>query len=316
MFVFIIAVLATLGLIAPFTGSMYAVRFLTGFMMWIALTQSLNTITGYVGRVDFGHVLFFGVGAYTAAYLFLHGYSWYIAILATPLVAALLAFILGFPTLRLHGAYFAIATWSFAEALKQIIFNAKVLGASYGLSIPPTLDYKHVLYLMTGVAILAVTINWAIERSRLGLAFNSIRGNELVASTLGVNVVGYRLLGYILSSIPAALAGAIYVFWISYVYPGDVFHGLKTDQMFVMLLLGGAGSYIGALIGSVIVAVLYEILWTYFSEQLYLIILGLLLSAIVLFMPKGIAHRLGLRTYSARRLLLSLLPPSMLSSKR
>ncbi len=311
MFLIIALAVALVGVVAGLTHSAYAIRFTANLMMWIALAQSLNTITGYVGRVDFGHVLFFGVGAYTAAFLVLHGYPWWVAILCAPLVAMLVALVLGLPTLRLHGAYFAIATWSFAEALRQIVLNTKALGASFGLALPSALGYTGTLTLMTLTALLALGLNWAIERSGLGLAFNTIRNNELVASSFGVDVVKYRVLGYVLSSIPAALAGAVYAFWINYVYPDDVFHGLKTDQMFVMTLLGGAGSFVGVLIGSVIVVAVYEVLWTFFSEQLYLVFLGIMLMVIVVFMPNGIAHYMGLRTYSARQLLASLLPPQL-----
>lgn len=311
MFIIIAVIVSLVSIVAAAMNSAYAVRFATNFMMWVALAQSLNTITGYVGRVDFGHVLFFGIGAYTAAFLFLHGYPWYIATLCALLVAALAALVLGFPTLRLHGAYFAIATWSFAEALKQVVFNTKTLGSSFGLALPPALDYRGTLGLMTLAALLALAMNWAVERSSLGLAFNAIRDNELVASSYGVNVVKYRVLAYALSSIPAALAGAVYAFWINYVYPDDVFHSLKTDQMFIMMLLGGAGSLAGVLIGTSIVVAVYEILWTFFSEQLYLVFLGVMLMAIVVFMPNGIAHYIGLKTYSARKMLASLLPPQL-----
>ncbi|MCE4599522.1 MAG: branched-chain amino acid ABC transporter permease [Desulfurococcales archaeon] len=316
MFIILLASIVIVSIATALSGSTYAIRFATNYMMWIALAQSLNTITGYVGRVDFGHVLFFGIGAYATAYLYLNGVPWYIALLAAPAAAALAAVILGFPTLRLHGAYFAIATWSFAEAMKQIVYNTEALGSSFGLPIPPTLGYISTLALMTLVAIFALSMNWAIERSRLGLAFNAIRGNELVASTAGVDVVRYRVLAYALSAIPAALAGGIYTFWISYVYPDDVFHGLKTDQMFVMTLLGGAGSFIGVFIGTTIVSIVYEILWTFFSEQLYLVFLGVMLMAIVVFMPNGVAHYMGLRTYSARRLLYSLIPPQLLGYRK
>lgn len=320
MFLIIIILIVLISAIAGLSHSIYAVRFATSLMMWIALAESLNTITGYVGRVDFGHVMFFGVGAYIAAYLALQGYPWWLALILASIGAMFLALIIGLPTLRLHGAYFAIATWAFAEALRQIVLNSKFLGGSFGLAVPSPLSYSDILILMTITTLLALTINWAIERSRLGLAFNTIRNSELVASSFGVNVVRYRVLGYMLSAIPAGLAGALYAFWISYVYPDDVFYGLKTDQMYVMMLLGGAGSYVGTLIGSFIVVALYEVLWTAFSAtfsvQLYLVVLGLLLIAIVVYMPEGIASYAGLKTYSARRLFASLMPPWLWQSSK
>jgi len=315
MFIYILIILTTFSLIISLTGHEYMIRFTTNLMMWIALAQSLNTITGYTGRVDFGHVLFFGIGAYTTAYMILNNYPWYIAILTSIAIGLLGAVILGYPVLRLHGAYFAIATWSFAEAFKQIMFGWRELGGSFGLPLKVILDSKSILYLMTLIAVSSLIINFLIERSKIGLAFSAIRNNELVASIYGINVVHYRVLGYALSSIATSLAGGAYALWINYVYPGDVFHGLKTDQMFVMLLLGGAGTYIGPLIGSVILTVIYEVLWTFFSEQLYLIFLGVFLMIIVVFMPNGIAYYLGFKTVSGRRLLLSLIPTRISSVK-
>ncbi len=317
MFLIIVALMILISAIVSLTQHGYAVRFLTNMMMWIALTQSLNTITGYTGRIDFGHVLFFGIGAYVTAYLLVNNIApWYLALAISIAVAFTVAGVLGYPTLRLHGAYFAIATWSFAEAAKQVVFGWNTLGGSIGLSIGSLLSPSHILYLMTLTAILALTINFLIERSKLYLALNAINNNELAASVYGVNIVFYRLLAYMLSSIAGSLAGAVYALWLGYVYPGDVFHGLKTDQMFVMLLLGGSGSYIGALLGSIIMSIAYEILWSLFSEQLYLVFLGVLLMAIVILMPNGIAHRLGMTTTSARKTLASLIPAQIARTPR
>jgi len=308
MFIYVLTALVVFSVIVSLSGHEYLIRFSTSLMMWIALAQSLNTITGYTGRIDFGHVLFFGLGAYATAYMILNNYPWYVGMLVALVVGLLSAVILGYPVLRLHGAYFAIATWSFAEASKQIMYGWMGLGGSFGLPLKAVLSSRDVLYLMTVIATASLILNFFIERSKIGLAFSAIRNNELVASISGVNVVHYRVLAYALSSIAASLAGGAYALWINYVYPGDVFHGLKTDQMFVMLLLGGAGTYIGPLIGSIILGVIYEMLWTLFSEQLYLVFLGVFLMIIVVFMPNGIAFYLGFKTVSGRKLLLSLVP--------
>lgn len=308
-----IAIISTLipiliALLALISGSPYAIRFATNMTMWIALVQSLNTITGYVGRIHFGHVMFFGLGAFTTALLYERGVPWFIALLVAPVIVAFAALVIGYPTLRLHGAYFAIATWAFAEMLKQIAFNVEWLGKSYGISIITPLDSMSVLYLMALIASLSIAMNVTIERSRLGRAFIAIRDNEIAALAYGVNIVKYRVLAYVLSSIPASLAGGLYTYWIGYVYAGDVLAGLKTDIMFIALLLGGMGNYIGPLIGAVIFVSTYEILWAYIGEQVYMILLGLFIVIIVIFMPHGISGLLGLRSPSIRQIILSLTP--------
>ena len=296
-----------LAVIAGLSGSPYVIRSTTSLLMWIALTQSLNTIVGYTGRIHFGHVMFFGIGAYTATLLYIHaGLPWYISIAAAPLVAALFAIAIGYPTLRLHGAYFAIATWSFAEMLKQIALNTELLGKGFGIPLPSPLNNIQILTIYALIASLSVALNVSIERSRIGRALNAIRDNETVASAVGINTTFYKVLAYTLSSIPASLAGASYAFWIGYVYAGDVFAGLKTDTMFMMLLLGGMGNYVGPLIGSIVFHVKYEILWAQIGEQLYMVLLGVFIVLIVLFMPYGLSGFLGLQTVSARKLLLTL----------
>jgi branched-chain amino acid transport system permease protein len=295
-------------LLATAYGSPYAVRFATNMLMWIALVQSLNTITGYVGRIHFGHVMFFGLGAFATVILYERGVSWPLTLLLSPVIVAIFALAVGYVTLRLHGAYFAIATWAFAEMLKQIALNVEWLGKGYGIPLKSPLGSHHILYLMALVAALAILVNVAVERSRLGRAFTAIRDNEVVASVYGIDVVRYRVLAYILSSIPASIAGGLYVYWISYAYAGDLFSGLKTDTMFIALLLGGMGNYLGPLIGSLIFISTYEILWAYIGEQLYLVLLGLTIVALVLFMPYGISGFLGLTRPLIRHLALSLTP--------
>jgi branched-chain amino acid transport system permease protein len=298
-----------IALIATIYGSMYGIRFATNLLMWIALTESLNTISGYTGRLHFGHVMFFGVGAYVAGLLSLHlGIPWYVSVPFAPLTASIVALVIGYPTLRLHGAYFAIATWAFSEMLKQLSLNIEFLGKGYGIPLRVSVSDREVLYSMAIIAMVAIGINLIIERSRIGRALSAIRDNELVASSIGINTSQYKLFAYVMSSIPASLAGAVYVFWLQYIYGGDLFAGIKTDTMFMMLLLGGMGNYIGPLIGAVLFSGIYELLWSYIGEQLYLVLLGIFIMFIVVFMPYGISGLLGVRSVSIRYLLLSLSP--------
>jgi len=298
-----------IALIANIYGSMYGIRFATNLLMWIALAESLNTISGYTGRLHFGHVMFFGVGAYVAGLLSLHlGIPWYVSVLFAPLTASIVALVIGYPTLRLHGAYFAIATWAFSEMLKQLSLNIEFLGKGYGIPLRIIVSDREVLYSMAMIAMVAVGINLIIERSRIGRALSAIRDNELVASSIGINTSQYKIFAYVMSSIPASLAGAVYVFWLQYIYGGDLFAGIKTDTMFMMLLLGGMGNYIGPLIGAVLFSGIYELLWSYIGEQLYLVLLGIFIMFIVVFMPYGISGLLGVKSVSIRYLLLSLSP--------
>ncbi len=265
------------------------IRILTELFLWIGLAESWNTITGYTGRVDFGHVVFLGVGAYVASIMMMQaGFHWSLGLLIGGMLAAILAFLIGIPTLPLHGAYFAIATWAFAEAMKQLTVVLKITGGSYGLTIPPVVDLRDCYYLMFIAALATTVTNYAIEKSKIGLALRSIGGSEIAAETLGVNTSKYRVIAYIISAFFPGIMGGIYALWINYVYPFDVFEGLKTDQMVIMTLLGGSGSYLGPLIGATLLIVALEIFWTYWTDVLYMVFLGILIVLTVIFMPEGI----------------------------
>jgi len=287
----------------------YWIRFLTNILLWIGLTESLNIIVGYTGRVDFGHVTFFGVGAYTIAISIGYGLYWPIGLILSGILAALLAIVIGAPTLRLHGAYFAIATWSFAEALKQLFNVLRETGASYGLSVPAILTSIDVYYLILFFTIASILTNIIIEKCKLGFAFRAIREGEMAAATLGVNISKYRLIAFTISALYAGFLGGAYSLWINYVYPGDAFAGLKTDQMFVMLLLGGIGSYLGPIIGAVALLSILEVLWTYWTEVWYMVFLGTVIMFIVLLMPQGAVGLLFKRreVISTRKLLKELI---------
>ncbi len=287
----LVAALTLVFLAAPFLGlPAYWMRFLTGIFMWVGLAGSWNVIGGYSGRVDFGHVVFFGAGMYIATISILeYGIPWWISLFLGGVGAVALAFLVGLPTLRLAGAYFAIATWALAEAIKQLSLVLKVTGGTYGLVPPPILGREGSYYLMF-LAMLAMTIsNYLIERSKFGYGLKALMESEVAAETLGVNTLRSKLLAFMVSALFPGIIGGVYALWIGYVYPYDAFSGLKTDQMVVMVFLGGVRSFLGPVIGAVFLQVVFEFLWTYFgSEVIYLILLGVLIVISVIFIPGGI----------------------------
>jgi branched-chain amino acid transport system permease protein len=293
-------VLILIPLLLPLIGiPAYLLRVLTYIFMWIGLAGSFNTIYGYTGRVDFGHVAFFGIGAFVVSILLLNmSIPWPLALLLCGVAAAIIAFLVGIPTLRLHGAYFAIAMWALAEALKQLFIVLEITGGSYGLVPPMILSSTQCYYLMFIVAVAMTLTNLAIEKSKIGYALRAIKASEIAAETSGIDVPKYRLIAFIISAFFPGIIGGIYALLILYAHPDDAFASLKTDQMVVMTLLGGAGSYIGPVIGATILMIIYEALWTYFSEILYLIFLGILIVVVVILMPEGI---LGLLKRSVKK---------------
>jgi branched-chain amino acid transport system permease protein len=273
----------------PFFGTGYIVRFLTFVFMWVILTQSLNMVTGYAGYLDFGHVVFFGIGAYVTGVLMVReGTPFILALFTGAAVATGTAVVVGLPTMRLRGAYFAIAMLVFAEAIKQIVLELKeVTGGGLGLSLPVYANYTFFYYVMYLVMTCSIAAVYWIEKSKIGYALKAIKGSEITAEVSGVDTLKYKIAAFSLSAFFAGLAGGIYAYWMTFIYPYHTFSVLMTVQMVIMLFLGGAGTVLGPILGSVILSVLSEILWAKFI-YLYLIILGVMIVAIVLIFPEGV----------------------------
>jgi branched-chain amino acid transport system permease protein len=270
----------------------FLLRLLTEAVMWIGLAISWDVLAGYAGYLNFGHGAFFGIGAYVTALLMKSaGLPFFAAVLAGGLVAGIAAFLAGIPTLRLKGAYFAIATWALAKAFQQLALVLDFTGGPDGIRLPPFLNPQFFYYVMLAVVVLTVVAMWfLLERAPFGLKVKAIREDESGAMCLGINPTRIKMLVFLLSTIPAGLIGGVYAYWITYIDPASVLGDLITDQAVVMAVFGGLGSLIGPIIGAVIIFAFKTIFWAYLSDYqvLYLIILGALIAMSVVFMPNGL----------------------------
>lgn len=292
-------------LVFPFGVTGYLLRFLTLVFMWVILAGSINMVTGYTGYLDFGHIVFFGVGAYVTGVLMVNfALPFFVSMFAGCLVALAVGLGVGVPTMRLRGAYFAIAMLAFAEAVKQIVFEARsVTGGGLGLSLPVYANYHFFYYVMCLAMIATVAVTYWIERSEFGYALKAIRGSEVAAEVSGVNTLKYKLAAFGLSAFFAGMAGGIYAYWMTFIYPYDVFNVAMTVEMIVMMFLGGSGTLAGPIIGTITLTTISEILWARFI-YLYMIILGIVVILIVLVMPHGVVGLLkgvrGLKWLSSK----------------
>jgi branched-chain amino acid transport system permease protein len=275
--------------ILPLGISGYWLRILTFIFMWIGLAASLNLLTGYTGYLDFGHVAFFGIGAYATGILMLKvGMPFFPAMVIGIILAAIFAVIMGIPTLRLRGAYFAIAMLAFAEAMKQLVTELDSLtGGGNGLTLPIYTNYYFFYYVMFAAILLILAITYWFERSKFGLGLVAIREAELAAEVTGVNTVFCKLVAFVISASTASMIGGIYAYWMSFLSPADAFNILITVRMIIMAFLGGAGTLWGPIIGATFLAAIEEFLWAQFKYS-YLIIVGLIVVFVVLAMPRGI----------------------------
>lgn len=282
-------VLIILGAIAPFGISGYWLRLITFIFMWIGLAGSLNLLTGYTGYLDFGHVAFFGIGAYMTGVLMVKmGMPFFPAMFIAAVFAGILALIVGIPTMKLRGAYFAIAMLAFAEAMKQVVLEFEgITGGGNGLSLPIYTNYRFFYYMMFSAVLLMIGMTFWFEKSKFGKALMAIREAELAAEVSGVNTFFCKLIAFGISAFVAGIIGGIYAYWMTFLYPGDAFNVLITVRMIIMAFLGGAGTLLGPIIGATFLAAIEEVLWAEFKYT-YLIIVGFIVVFVVLALPRGL----------------------------
>lgn len=291
-----IVILAFLALF-PLSGpDVYYLSF--GFILftYIALACSWNIIGGYAGYLSFGHVAFFGIGAYTTALLLIRfGLSPFYTCLIGGILAAVFAGIVGYPVLRLKGPYFALATLCLALAVPVVVINLEATGSAVGLWMPllpgDIFTNRALFYeIMLGLASAIALITWWIEKSKFGLGLSSIREDEDTAQTLGVNATVLKMIAFMLSAFLVGIVGGIYAYYRTYIHPATVFDIFISIIIVLMALLGGSRWWLGPVIGATILTIINEALTAFLGipGEVSRIIYGLLLVLVIMFMPNGV----------------------------
>jgi branched-chain amino acid transport system permease protein len=291
-----LAVALAAAAVYPSFGTGYGVRSVLQIFMWIALAGSWNLISGLTGYVSFGHVAFFGAGAYTGAILIASaGWPWPLAALAGGVGAVVLAVLIGYPCLRLKGPYFAIAMLGLNEVLRALVsYFEGLTGGGNGLSLP-TLDATRQIYYVMGALAAVVTCGaYLIVTSRFGLRLMTIREDEVAAEAMGVDTFHHKLLAFVLSSVGPGIAGALTARDQGYIEPISVFPLAITVTMIVMALFGGKGTVWGPVLGAVVLFVVQEIVWARYP-YVHPLLFGAIIVAVVLLMPRGVLGLLQIR---------------------
>jgi branched-chain amino acid transport system permease protein len=286
--VVILLVLAALAAY-PVFGTGYGVRSVQQVFMWIALAGSWNLISGLTGYVSFGHVAFFGAGAYTGAILVASaGWPWPLAALAGGAGAVVLAVVIGYPCLRLKGPYFAIAMLGLNEVLRALVsYFEGLTGGGNGLSLP-TLDASvPIYYVMGALAIVVTATSWLIVTSRFGLRLMTIREDEVAAEAMGIDTFHHKLGAFLLSAAGPGVAGALTARDQGSIEPIGVFPLAVTVTMIVMALFGGKGTVFGPVLGAAVLFVAQEIVWARYP-YVHPLLFGTIIVAVVLLMPRGV----------------------------
>lgn len=249
----------------------------------VILAVSLNLIVGFTGQLCLGHAGFMAVGAYISAILTLKtNMPLILGIIIGGIIASLFALLIGIPTLKLTGDYFAITTLAFGEIIKVIIMNMDYLGGASGLSGIPIKTKFPLAFIFT---VLTIVIIYNIIKSSHGRAIISIRENEIAAQAMGVNTFKYKIYSFVIAAFFAGVAGALYSHYIGFLQPVS-FDYLQSINILVFVVFGGMGSLSGSIISASILTFLPEALRS--INELRMIIYPLALIILMIFRPQGL----------------------------
>jgi branched-chain amino acid transport system permease protein len=275
--------------------------FFAGYVVlnYIVLATAWNILGGYCGYVNFGSAAFFALGAYSTVALHkLWPMPIPMLILIGGIVSGIVGLGMGYLTLRLRGAFFAIATLAMAVVLQTLIINWDYVGGSRGAYIirPQNLEIagfqlpyvQYLFALMLALTVAAVAVARAIERSSLGYGFATIRDDELAAEACGVPTLKLKLIATTLSGAFMGMSGAPFPYYIGYLEPSSAFGLQYAVNSIAMPMIGGTTSWIGPLIGAVLLGSLQQIATVTISSAVNLLIVGVLLVAFVIIAPNGI----------------------------
>jgi len=265
------------------------VRLLFVTFIWTITGIAWNLVGGFAGQVSFGFAVFYGLGAYAAAILINEGVHPYLAFGAAGLVASFASLIVGVPTFRLRGPYFAIATIGVSETVRVIMTNLSVTGGASGYRIVEKRAFNQAEHFYSALVLLTVSflLSVWIARSKFGLALVAIRDDEPAAADVGVNALTNKLAVHGVAAALAGMAGGVYARYAAFIHPQGVFAFNTSVYILLIPVIGGLGTLFGPVLGGVIFGIVEEQLVATFPEA-HLLIYGALLILIVLLEPGGI----------------------------
>ncbi len=280
-------------------------NYYTGVMITLVLTaylgQCWNLMSGYAGQFSFGHAAFFGIGAYTSSLLWANfNINPYLGMVAGMVVATLIGVLIGYMSFRfkIKGDYFALSTLAVAEILRVIFNNTKAFGGANGIMLPYSPDwrvfqfenkitYYYVIFLMLALVSAGLII---MKKTRFGYYLAAIKEDEEAASSLGVNVLKYKMLAIGLSAMLTSLAGTFYAQYYSYIEPTTVFSSSVSVDAIAPCIIGGAGTFIGPILGALFIVPLEEIADALFDSVIgmNMVVYGAAIVLFLIFCPRGI----------------------------
>ena len=278
-------------MVIPTMISQYYVYLLATVFTTALLASSLNLVLGYGGLLHLHHGVFYGVGAYTVA-IVMTKTSWpfAVAVILGPLVAALIALLIGWFCVRLRGLYFGMLTLALGQLVWAIVYrwNALTNGDNgiHAISVPEFISSVNAVYYTTLVVLfVSLAILYMITKSPFGLTLLATRDNPVRSESVGINVKRHRLIAFVIAGFFAGIAGVLFVLVERSVAPSLLFWS-KSAEILIMCLMGGLTVFMGPTLGAGILVFLSMIVGLY--TEYWLLVLGLLLLILVLFLPQGI----------------------------
>ncbi|MEJ2656850.1 MAG: branched-chain amino acid ABC transporter permease [Desulfobacterales bacterium] len=264
--------------------------------IYCLITMGLSLLMGYAGQISIGHAAFYGIGAYTSAILTAHyGLNPWLCMVIGMIVSALVAVLVGAPSLKLRGHYLAMATLAFG-IIVYIIFNEETAwtGGPDGMTGIPGLNLfaftfdsvEKYYYLVWGFVFVAFIFTVNLIQSGTGRALRAIHVSEPAAGAMGVDISRYKILVFVYSAVLASVAGSLYAHYLNFINPStfDLFFSIK---LLIMIALGGMYNIWGAIIGAGLITFLsYE--WLHFFEEFEVVVYGAILLLVTIFLPKGL----------------------------
>jgi branched-chain amino acid transport system permease protein len=265
-------------------------------LQYIILATAWNILGGYAGYVNFGTSAFFALGAYTAVMLILaFKASLPVLILCGGLISGLLGLGIGYLTLRLKGVFFSIATLALAVVLQTMMINWRYVGGAKGINIirpaivPVFRNYVEFLFVvMLCLAVCSVTLAWWIEHSWIGRGLAAIRDNEEAAECMGVPTLKLKIFATTLSGFLMGVAGAPFPYFVTFVEPSAAFNLDYAVNSLAMPMIGGTTTWMGPLVGAVLLGTAQQVATVTISSELNLLIVGVVLVGFVILAPEGI----------------------------
>lgn len=285
-------VLLSLALLPLFVKKEYILNMIFLICLYSILSQSWNIFAGYCGQISLGHAVFFGIGALTSRYIWIAGLPFSLTLLGGGIASVILASVIGIPTLKLRSHYFAIGTLAFAMIAHITVQNI-LPGVNF---LPPQLIAAYSLvsryYTALVIGFLTVLSAYGVANSKLGLAMVSIREDEDAAEAIGINTFKYKIIALAISAFIAGVAGGLFATYYVSFYRYVPFELWWSFDPLLIAFIGGAGTILGPIIGSVCYVILKEI-FAISMGQVNVLIFGAVFILIVLFFPKGLVGLLG-----------------------